>query len=436
MESMLLKSEIEALRSQLHEAKNTIEAIRRGEIDALVIQGRNGNEVYTLESADRTYRVFLEKMTEGAVTLNETGVIEYCNSSFASMVSLTPALVVAELFQNFVRADDMNNFILLLEQGWKVDVKGEVSLITDSGSIPVQLSVTALRLGKNFTLSILITDLTRQKEAQVQLKLKNDQLEVSNLALEISNNDLQQFAYVASHDLQEPLRKILIFSNSIKEIPDNELYVKSRIYVDKIISSATRMKILIIDILSYSRLSKDDTNFEQTDLKLLINDVIQDMELIIENKKAVIIIGDLPVMPIIKAQIRQVFLNLLSNALKFSKKGESPRIEIRCSNEPGGFLPAGEFCHIHIKDNGIGFEEKYAKSIFNLFEKLHSKDDYEGTGIGLAICKKIVEKHNGLITVKTEQNAGSEFIISLPMAQASIQKDVESLEISPELILP
>jgi two-component system CheB/CheR fusion protein len=436
MEPGLLKSEIEALRSQLHEAENTIEAIRRGEIDALVIQGQNGNEVYTLESADRTYRVFLEKMTEGAVTLNDIGVIEYSNSSFASMVSLTPALVVAELFQDFVRAEDRNNFILLLEQGWKMDVKGEVSLITDRGSIPVQLSVTALRLGKNFTLSILITDLTRQKEAQVQLKLKNDQLEASNLALELSNNDLQQFAYVASHDLQEPLRKILIYSNSIKELPDNELYDKKRIYVDKIISSATRLKILIIDILSYSRLSKDDINFEETDLKLLIHDVIQDMELIIEDKKAVLIVENLPVMPVIKAQIRQVFLNLISNALKFSKKGESPHIEIRSSNELDGFLQTEKFCHIHIKDNGIGFEGKYAKSIFNLFEKLHSKDDYEGTGIGLAICKKIIEKHHGHITVKTEQYRGSEFIISLPRHQAGIQKDFELLEIHPELILP
>lgn len=422
METALLKTENETLRSQLREAHDTIEAIRRGEIDALIIKGRNGNEVYTLESADRAYRLFLEKMTEGAVTLNANGIIQYCNPSFAAMISLTPALVVAETLGHFVCAENKNHFKDLLEQAWKGDIQGEVCLITDSGVIPVHLSLNAIHLAQDFSLNILITDLTKQKEAELLLKLNNDQLVASNHALEASNSDLQQFAYVASHDLQEPLRKIMIFSDYIKEDLNHELSDKTRTLIDKIIGASSRMKILIIDILAYSRLTKEFDNFEQTDLKILINDVIQDLDLIIEDKKAIIIIEDMPSVPVISAQIRQVFLNLISNALKFSKKGESPHIQIRPTKDINGFLKTEapeKFHHIQVKDNGIGFDETYKTSIFNLFEKLNPAGDYEGTGIGLAICKKIIEKHNGHISVKTELGIGSEFTISLPVQQGN-----------------
>ena len=421
-------TEIEKLQTELKEANETIEAIRRGEIDAIVIKGKHGNEVYTLESADHTYRVFLEKMSEGAVTLDERGGVQYSNLSFASMVSLTPALVVAELFQDFVADKDKNYFTHLLEQGWKEDIKGEVLLIRNDGYIPVQLSITALRLGRDFTLSILITDLTTQKEAQAQLKLKNDQLAVSNLALGLSNYDLQQFASVASHDLQEPLRKVLIFANTLKDQFASELSETPRTYIDKILSSALRMKVLIVDILNYSRLSEDNNNFESTDLKVLIQELLEDLEMTVEEKKAAIFVDDLPAIPVIRGQMRQVFQNLISNALKFTQKGISPHIDIRSTDELDGFSGtegfSGKFYHIHVKDNGIGFDEKYSKNIFNLFEKLHSKDDYEGSGIGLTICKKIIEKHHGYISVKTKPGAGSDFIVSLPVEQGSQAKFV------------
>jgi two-component system CheB/CheR fusion protein len=425
MDMVAENPEIELLRRQLQDAKDTIEAIRRGEVDALVIKGNNGNEVYTLESADRTYRVFLEKMSEGAVTLNGTGIIQYSNSSFASMINLTPALIVAELFEDLVCVEDRKYFIDLLEKGWKTDIKGEVSLIRNNGYTPVQLSITALRLGKDFTLSILITDLTKQKEAQLLLKLKNEELEASNLALELSNTDLMQFAYVASHDLQEPLRKILIFSASLKgKLEHEHLDMSAMTLIDKVIRSATRMRILIVDILAYSRLSQKQNNFEATDLKLLIQELLEDLEMAIEEKKAIIIIENMPIIPAIKSQIRQVFQNLIGNALKFAKKNETSRIEIFATSEFEGFpetekLPE-KFCHIHVKDNGIGFDQKYAQTVFHLFEKLNPKVDYEGTGIGLAICKKIMEKHLGHIYAKSIVGIGSEFIISLPIIQDPI----------------
>ena len=425
-------SEIELLKKQLQEANDTIEAIRRGEIDALVIKGKKGNEVFTLESADRTYRVFLEKMNEGAVTLNGAGIIQYCNSSFASMINRAPKRVIAELFEDFVSSDDRQYLRELVHHGWKLDVKGEVSLIANNGLIPVQLSISPLRLGEEFSLSMLVTDLTRQKEAQLQLKLKNEQLAVSILALEVSNNDLQQFAYVASHDLQEPLRRILLFTHALKDKFEHELSSMSMMsIIDKVIASATRMKILIVNILDYSRLSREDLDFESTDLKLLIQELLEDLELVIGEKKALIFIDNMPVMPVIKAQLRQVFHNLIGNALKFAKEGDCPSIDITSSDVLEGFALIEKFpekfFHIHVRDKGIGFEEKYTKSIFNLFERLNSKDAYEGTGIGLAVCKKIIEKHHGHISVNSKPGMGSEFIISLPLSQENYSTDQQTI---------
>jgi two-component system CheB/CheR fusion protein len=416
-----LQEEIDFLRQALEEAKDTIEAIKNGEIDALVVQGKNGHELFTLRSADHAYRVFIEKMAEGAVTLNAEGVIVYSNSSFAAMVGEDSTEVVTELFESFVNDADKEKYNTLVAQGWHSDIKGEVSLVKNNTIIPVQLSITTLNMHDGVSLSIIVTDLTAQKETLRQLKLKNDQLEAVNTALERSNHDLQQFASVASHDLQEPLRKIQIFSHLLKEKFNDQLSEVPRQYVEKITSSASRMKVLIIDILNYSRLSATDNQFEVTDLKGMIAELMEDFELIIKEKNVSLIVHDIPAIEVNRGQMRQVLQNLISNAIKFCKKDVSPTIEVFCKGKLTEFSMSekitGEYCHLHIKDNGIGFDEKYSKSIFNLFEKLHSKDSYEGTGIGLAITKKIVEKHNGFINVISKIDVGTEFIISLPLHQ-------------------
>jgi PAS domain S-box-containing protein len=416
-----LKEEYELLQQQLEEAKDTIEAIKNGEIDALVVQGKNGHELFTLQSADVTYRIFIEKMSEGAATLNAEGVIVYCNPSFAFMVGEPTENVVSELFETFVIPYDLEKYRSLIAQGLQCDVKGEISLSQkDDGIIPVLLSITSLRNSDEHSLNIIVTDLTAIKENTRQLKAKNDELELMNVALELSNHDLQQFASVASHDLQEPLRKIQIFTHLFKDKFYDQLADLPKQYLEKITSAADRMKVLIVDILNYSRLSAKDNQFVKTDLNAIISELLDDMEFTIKEKKAKIVVSDLPDLEINRGQIRQVFQNLISNAIKFAKTNTNPVIEVysKDSNEENMLKDVSkDFCYIHIKDNGIGFEEKYAKSIFNLFEKLHSKDVYEGTGIGLAIAKKIVEKHHGNINVVSEVGVGTEFIISLPLNQ-------------------
>lgn len=417
-----LLREIEELKHQLEEVNDTIEAIRTGQVDALVVQGGNGHQLYTLKSADHTYRVFIEKMTEGAVTLDQSGIIVYSNSKFASMVGLPLSGVLGRTFGNFVEAGSRKAYDVLFDSAWKEDVKGELLLHHGERHTPVLLSLTTLDLDEGVSLSIILTDLTSQKETQQQLSLYNNKLEASNQALEDSNHDLQQFASVASHDLQEPLRKIQIFSNLMHEKFGHSMPEEARHYLGRIIDSARRMKTLIVDILNYSRLSSLDHHFELVELNALVSDVLEDFELIIQEKNALIQVDRLPSICINRGQIRQVFQNIISNALKFVKPGEAPWIHIQSKrieskSFDGTEQPGGPYCLISITDHGIGFDEQYATNIFALFERLNSKDKYEGTGIGLAIAKKILEKHDGLIDVKSSEGQGATFRIILPVAQ-------------------
>ena len=419
-----LLSEIEELKRQLEEATETIEAIRTGQVDALVVQSPTGHQLYTLKTADQTYRVFIEKMSEGAVTLNRSGIIVYANSKFASMVCMPLSGVLGLPFHDFVSAEYQKEFEKLFELSWTKDIKGEVALLHEKHTTPVQLSLTTLELDEGVSLSIILTDLTLQKRSQKQLTLYNRQLEEMNHALEESNHDLQQFASVASHDLQEPLRKIQIFSSLMKEKNGAAFAPEPAKYLEKIIDSARRMKMLIIDILNYSKLSAHDNHFEPTSLSQVMNDVLVDFDLIIQEKNAKVIVGNLPELEVNRGQIRQVFQNIISNALKFSKTNQPPEISIsaRQVQEKAVDSPEdqkGEYWMISIRDKGIGFDEQYAGNIFALFERLHSKDIYDGTGIGLAIAKKIIEKHNGSIHVKSQKGRGSEFLIILPIHQSS-----------------
>ncbi|HEX2607585.1 MAG TPA: ATP-binding protein, partial [Flavisolibacter sp.] len=303
---------------------------------------------------------------------------------------------------------------------WIQDCKGELYLSAPDRKIPVQLSLTTLELDEGTSLSIIITDLSNQKKNQELLRLKNQELERSNKALETSNHELQQFASIASHDLQEPLRKIQIFSSRMQE--DAELLpAPLPVYLKKIVDSATRMKSLIIDILNYSKLSADTTHIECTELNEVLEELLTDFDLLIEERQAQITVDPIPCLMVNKGQIRQVFQNLISNALKFTRKDQSPVIHIHAVRVAEPHFESredasGPYCVISIQDNGIGFDEKYVSSVFSLFKRLNTAEQYEGSGIGMAIAKKIIEKHDGLITATSVVGSGSCFKILLPVA--------------------
>lgn len=269
---------------------------------------------------------------------------------------------------------------------------------------------------------LLSKEIEIRKEAQENLENKvierTQELLAKNEELEFRNHELQQFTWVVSHDLKEPLRKIEIFIKIIQEryLHDNET---ARDYVRRTIRSAQRMSKLITDLLDYSRLSSNVVP-EKNNLNEILVEVLSDFDYLIDEKKAVIKINKLPLITGVPSQLRQLFQNLVGNSLKFSLAGTPPLIEITSEIiEEKSFeskaSPNGKYCRIEVKDNGIGFNEVYLDKIFKIFQSLNDRNSYEGTGIGLAIANKIVERHNGLITAKSSTGNGACFIIILPL---------------------
>lgn len=276
---------------------------------------------------------------------------------------------------------------------------------------------------------LLSKEIEIRKEAQHQQEIANENLEakvldrtrelsLKNEELEFRNHELQQFSWVVSHDLKEPLRKISMLIKMIREkyLAEDE---KALDYADRTVGAAERMSNLINDLLDYSRLSSK-VSAERADLNEIVREVISDFDHLIESKGATVTTTLLPVITAVPSQLRQLFQNLLENALKFSRTDVAPTVDISAEiiaekrfDSPAD--PNGRFCRITVADNGIGFDEVYLDKIFVIFQSLHDRHHYEGTGIGLAIAKKIIEKHNGLITATSRAGEGATFIIILPL---------------------
>jgi PAS domain S-box-containing protein len=258
-------------------------------------------------------------------------------------------------------------------------------------------------------------------QLEMKVQQRTEQLMVANNELVRTNMELAQFAYVASHDLQEPLRKIQTFATRILETESRNLSERGQDYFHRMQASSMRMQQLIVDLLAFSRANVAEKHLENTDLNQLLQNVKEQLGDIIQSENAVITNDLLPVREVIVYQFEQLFMNLIANALKFISHGRAPVIEIRAGEVPGAAIPLAEadparqYQYISFADNGIGFEPQYKDRIFQVFQRLHNRSAYEGTGIGLAICKKIVENHKGLIDAVGKPGAGSTFIIYLPL---------------------
>ena len=248
-----------------------------------------------------------------------------------------------------------------------------------------------------------------EKEIRRSQKIERE-LQQYSKSLARSNQELQDFAYVASHDLQEPLRKIQAFGDLLESEYGDSLGEGAE-YLNRMRSAASRMSILIQDLLAFSRVTTKPQDIKQIDLNVILEDVLSDLETRITDKKGKVVIEKLPAVWADPTHMRQLFQNLIGNALKFHKPDMPPQVKV--SMHPRG--RDDKYYEIHIKDNGIGFDEKYLDRIFSVFQRLHGKDVYDGTGIGLAVCRKIVERYGGKIDAKSKPGAGSTFIIKLPI---------------------
>jgi len=276
-------------------------------------------------------------------------------------------------------------------------------------AVPVFTDEGAIREGAG-----IHTDITPRKLAE-------DQLRSSALALGQSNRELEEFATVASHDLQEPLRKIRSFVSCLRDEQAATLNAEGRDYLDRIQSAATRMTTLVADLLEFSRVSSKGKPFIPVDLNEVIAGVVSDLEARFVQTGGRAEILHLPTVASDPIQMRQLLQNLLGNALKFHRKHETPVVrvsaEITHDRDSNGSAQASGTCRISVTDNGIGFDEKYLDRVFTIFQRLHGRGDYEGTGIGLAICRKIAERHGGSITARSVPGRGATFIVTLPLLQ-------------------
>jgi light-regulated signal transduction histidine kinase (bacteriophytochrome) len=265
-------------------------------------------------------------------------------------------------------------------------------------------------------------EIEERKISEEKVRLLNKQLLDNNKNLKATIEELDRFAYVASHDLQEPLRKILVFSDKLLNSQRQYVSDDMQRYMEKIVKASERMQKLINDLLIFSRQEDNDAGFTDVNLNDLIADVLTDMEVEIEKYGAHIRLDALPTLWANPSQMRQLFQNLISNGIKFRKPGSSPLISVYCRSTDAP-LPDGfdSHCRIVVEDNGIGFDEKYAEDIFVVFKRLHSYHEYEGTGVGLSICKKIVDKHRGKISARSRIGEGAAFYIDLPLQKPYIK---------------
>lgn len=317
----------------------------------------------------------------------------------------------------------------ILEQHIHVQTNDEISDLAGTFNHMIGRLQAYRRDIESHNEELLRTNTQLLQEINYRKRIENS-LEEKTVELMRSNKDLEQFAYVVSHDLQEPLRKVMVFGDRLITKQGKTLNDEGRDYIERMKNASKRMQTLIKNLLMYSRVTTNARPFSRVDLAMTIRDVVNDLEIQIERTKGCVSMGNLPVIDADSLQMHQLFQNLIGNALKYHRKDVHPIVDIQTQYLDGikqdrnRTSHDNRFCQITVTDNGIGFNEKYAEFIFGMFQRLHRRDEYEGTGVGLAICRKIVERHCGSITAKSTPGEGSKFTIVLPIHQL-IRKDDE-----------
>ncbi|ETZ20381.1 PAS domain-containing sensor histidine kinase [Pedobacter sp. V48] len=397
-----LEAELAELRHQLEEATDTIEAIRTGMVDALVVQGVSGHQVYTLKSADRTFRVLIEKMQQGAITLNSSGVILYCNSYFADMCGITLDEIIGRHFDEFIGGYTAEKLSLVLSSEGLRDYKTRELLTTNSGKeMPVQLSFTNLDMEDGTALSIICTDLTQQIEAQ------NKAADLTAKTEMIKRKD--EFISIASHELKTPMTSLKAYLQLISRYSNDNIPDQFTMLIAKASGSLNKLEILVNDLLDVSKIQAGKLNFSKTKVEVssLVRICVEnagymfpDFKLIFDAEGDFFVLGN-------QERLEQVVMNMISNAVKYSPENLNAFIKI---------FAEGSMVRIAVTDYGIGMTELQLEKIFDRFYRVDEASVMAGgLGMGLYICEEIVKSHEGKMGVTSNFGQGSTFYVLLPL---------------------
>ncbi len=358
-------------------------------------------------------KTLIESSSLGIGTYDAAGRCILVNEAFARIMGMPREGLLSQNY-NMTETWKSSGLLALAQDATAngKETRGEIHTTSISGKETwLDCRFTPFYSNAEPHLLLYIDDISESKQAAVNLKIYAEKLEQSN-------RDLQEFAYIASHDLQEPLRKVLAFSDRLANKYGDTLDETGHDYLKRMREASQRMQTLINDLLTFSRVSTRAQPFTQVDLNLIIQDVISDLEHQIDRTHGSVEAGEMPEIDADPTQMHQLLQNLINNGLKFHREHVSPHIQVSSYNSGGK-------CHIYVKDNGIGFELQYLDRIFKPFQRLHSRQEFEGSGMGLAICRRIVERHGGEITATSTPGMGSTFIIALPIHQTNGETSYE-----------
>ncbi|MFC4389657.1 PAS domain-containing protein [Flavobacterium quisquiliarum] len=386
------------------------------------------NNQQVLQKSEKKFRLLADSIPQQIWTSDSIGNLNYFNETFYNYCGFSKKEIEKNGWLQVVHPDDREENVKL----WMESVKtGHDFLFIHrfkryDGVYRWQLSRAIAQLDESGKIAMWVgtsTDIEEQKnftnQLEEQIMDRTTQLEIQNRDLVNMNIELQSFAYISSHDLQEPLRKIQTFASRLNELDDTNISANAKTYLSRIEVSARKMQTLIQDLLTYSRANSADRVFTTVNINDIMEEVIGDFSEKIEEKKAKVEYHDLGEATLIQFQFRQLLHNLVENALKFSRNGIPPRVKISVAEVNGINLPNAQFKdkiyhHLKVSDNGIGFDMEYKEKIFEVFQRLNTESEFKGTGIGLAIVKKIVENHKGFVTVSSEKDKGSTFNVYIP----------------------
>jgi PAS domain S-box-containing protein len=398
-----------SLRADLEQVKRSERALSQQrqslQSSKTVLELHVQERTETLQKLKHRYELILNSAGEGICGFDEEGKAAFVNPAVTRITGWPAEELLGKAEPELFCANGEPRRIDPMDG----NANEQVLYRKDGSRFPVEVVRTRIEeRGRQAGTVVILKDITERKRTEEALSQKANELARSNA-------ELEQFAFVASHDLQEPLRKIQSFGDRLKTKCNGALDPEALDYLERMQSASARMRTLIDDLLAFSRVIRDSSPFGTVDLGQVTREVLGDLEVRTERSGGRVEVGDMPLIEADATQMRQLMLNLIGNALKFQPAGGKPVVKV--NSRLFASMSGEEFCELTVQDNGIGFDDQYAEKIFTVFQRLHGRGEYEGTGVGLAVCRRITDRHRGTVVAKGELGKGATFTVTLPVRQ-------------------